>query len=222
MDSYYYDKVVEKVIEARPDVIFTAGDMINIKNDSFDNNNELMKRLLEIAPVYAIQGNHEACHKNNKEFKSKMKEIGVELLDNKKVELTKGGEKINLYGMYDPVVNDSQLDSSEFLKTLIKKAKDSLDNDRFSMLLMHRANLFDYLTDCEYELIMAGHIHGGLIRLPFIGGIISSDNLWFPKYTKGIYTRKNSKMVVSRGLDYDLNKIRVFNGPEVVLITLDR
>lgn len=221
-NSYYYDKVARQVKKAKPDVILLAGDMIDVAEDNFLNTYKLLELLKEIAPVYSVQGNHEVWHKLNDEYLSKIKQMGIKNLDNQQVELKKGNSSIKLFGLKDVVESDNKVADSSELKDAIDKAKQALDTDVFSILLMHRANYFDYLKGCPYDLVLSGHIHGGLIRLPFVGALISSDNIWFPKYSSGVYIHKNSKMVVSRGLDYNLKKIRIFNGPEVVLVTLDK
>lgn len=221
-NSYYYDKVARQVKKAKPDVILLAGDMIDVAEDNFLNTYKLLELLKEIAPVYSVQGNHEVWHKLNDEYLSKIKQMGIKNLDNQQVELKKGNSSIKLFGLKDVVESDNKVADSSELKDAIDKAKQALDTDVFSILLMHRANYFDYLEGCPYDLVLSGHIHGGLIRLPFVGALISSDNIWFPKYSSGVYIHKNSKMVVSRGLDYNLKKIRIFNGPEVVLVTLDK
>lgn len=221
-NSYYFDKVAKQVKKASPDIILLAGDMIDVTVNSFSNTYKLLDLLKEIAPVYSVQGNHEIWHKLREEYQSNINEMGIKTLDNEETELKKDEAIIKLYGLKDILESDSKIEGSSDLKYTIELAKDELNPDMFSILLMHRANYFDYLKDCHYDLVLSGHIHGGLIRLPFIGGLVSSDNIWFPKYTSGIYTYKNSKMVVSRGMDYNPKKMRVFNGPEVVLITLDK
>ena len=71
------------------------------------------------------------------------------------------------------------------------------------------------------DLIFAGHMHGGIIRLPFLGGVLSPERDYFPEYDGGKYELENSTMVVGRGLgNYTIN-LRIFNRPELMVVTLD-
>ena len=72
----------------------------------------------------------------------------------------------------------------------------------------------------EIDLVLAGHTHGGQIRLPFIGGLVAPDQGFFPKYTDGFYTVEDTTMIVSRGLGNSIIPIRTFNRPELVVIKL--
>ena len=69
-------------------------------------------------------------------------------------------------------------------------------------------------------LIFSGHVHGGMIRLPFIGGVISPNRTLFPEYDSGIYQYNGAKLVVSRGMSRGQTGIRVFNQPELVVLEL--
>ncbi len=70
--------------------------------------------------------------------------------------------------------------------------------------------------------MLSGHVHGGQMRLPFVGGIISPDQGFFPEYDAGLYTdsNQNESMIVSRGLGNSLFPLRIFNRPELVLISV--
>jgi predicted MPP superfamily phosphohydrolase len=66
------------------------------------------------------------------------------------------------------------------------------------------------------DLVLSGHVHGGCVRLPLIGGVLSPERKFFPKYSLGKYTEKNTTMIVTSGL----GKFRLFNPPEIVVIDL--
>ena len=97
-----------------------------------------------------------------------------------------------------------------------------MKEEEFNLLLTHRANLFPIVAPAGFDLVLSGHLHGGLIRIPFAGGLVSPDREWFPEFTSGVYFRDKTKMVVSRGTDYDTSRLRVLNGPEVVKVTLKK
>ncbi|MDD3765697.1 MAG: metallophosphoesterase [Eubacteriales bacterium] len=221
-NSYFYDQIISRLKQASPDLILLAGDMVHINHDNYDNTMALLSALPSIAPTYMVYGNHDAWYPDNKTLQREIEKTGVVWLVNRQLPIERGNSKIYLYGMNDPFVKDHEIASSKAVADMLETLKTARDPGTFSVLLMHRANLFAYMNDNLYDLVLAGHIHGGLVRLPFIGGLLSSELVWFPNYDKGIYTKKGSKMVVTVGCDYDLSRIRVFNGPEVVLVTLQK
>ena len=83
-------------------------------------------------------------------------------------------------------------------------------------MLAHNPLLLDSYADWGADLVLCGHMHGGLIRLPFVGGMLSPERRFFPRYDKGLYQKKNTKMYVSGGI----GKLRLGNPPEINLLVL--
>lgn len=220
----YVEKVVKKAKSAKPDVIVITGDFTTRGERHMDNSLILAKQLCEIAPTYAVTGNHEEYAKDFAAFIKKFEDLGVKYLNNEKVELKKEGASIFLYGIRDSSHTDLQLQNDPYrLLDKLEKTGKELDPSRFNVLLAHRANQFEEISKFDFDLVFSGHLHGGVVRLPFVGGVFSNTaEELFPKYTAGIYTLNQSKMVVSRGLDKQFNKLRIFNGPELVLVTIKR
>jgi len=105
----------------------------------------------------------------------------------------------------------------------MKSAIEKLNKERntgFTILLAHRPEQFKLYVEEELDLVFTGHAHGGQIRLPLVGGLFSPNQGIFPKYTSGIYREKNTSMVVSRGLGGSAFPIRLFNRPDLVVVTL--
>ena len=94
------------------------------------------------------------------------------------------------------------------------------EGDGFSILLAHRNNLFETYAACGFDLVLSGHGHGGLIRLPFTDGLIGTDKQLFPPYTNGLYAYGKSQLVVSRGLGNVGRTFRLFNRPHIPVILL--
>ena len=95
--------------------------------------------------------------------------------------------------------------------------------DDFSILLSHRADIYPGIKDTGADLILSGHLHGGIVRLPFLGGIIGKNEKksFFPYYEYGFYKEDDcAAMIVSGGCDKNPQKRRFFNPPEILLITL--
>ena len=95
-----------------------------------------------------------------------------------------------------------------------------IDKDKFNILLSHNPLYFETYEKWGADLIFSGHIHGGLINIPFIGGLLSPERKLFPKYSGGDYNINDSKMIVSRGLGYSTINLRVFNNPEICVVEL--
>ena len=222
-NSKYPEKVAEAVKAAEPDIIVSTGDMITMFEGDYSNTRKLFEELVKIAPVYMVSGNHEIYDPEWKEYiEEDLVNIGVISADIQSFNIYKNDEYIHIYGLQDPAVPDGEIADTEWLKSWINKAGEAKDENTLNILLSHRANYFDYTYSQGYELTLSGHMHGGVLRLPFVGGVFSPDSgNYFPEYTEGMYEKNGSFMYVSRGLDFDPKRFRMFNPPEIVVITLD-
>lgn len=222
-NAEYYEQLVEKVKEQNPGVILVGGDMVSLDEDTYDNTIALFNELVPIAPVYMVMGNHEIYHDKLEQFKEEFATCGVHILNNQGVKLYKDNSYISIYGFKDPAIPDKEVTKKGSLDEPLAVAKYGVDANTFSLLLMHRANMFDVTYDLGYDLTLAGHMHGGVIRLPFLGGMLTPErDQWFPHYTKGLYYLGKSKMIVSGGLDKQKAKPRFMNAPELVMVTLKK
>lgn len=215
--------VLEIIKKASPDITVITGDLLNDDEKPITEIDSLICSLLKISPVYFISGNHDLWRMDHKEVFRKYQNMGAVFMDNKTVTLEKNGEKIGISGVPDPF---SRIPEKIFINT-----KKSLDGiilpEGFNILLFHRANLFDQINSYGYDLILSGHMHGGQVRIPRLGGVLapssamlSGKRMIFPEFTEGIVTKKNCTMVVSRGIGNTLPVPRLGNAPEVGVITL--
>ena len=94
------------------------------------------------------------------------------------------------------------------------------DRDRYSILLAHNPEHFQAYVSWGADLILSGHVHGGIIRLPFLGGVVSPAMKLFPKYDGGLFSQGNSHMVLSRGLGTHTIPVRINNKAELVVVEL--
>ena len=92
----------------------------------------------------------------------------------------------------------------------------------YSVTLCHRPEVFPFIKDSGTDLVLSGHHHGGLVRLPFVGGVFSHRGKLFPKYDRGRYDVGPATLIVSAGCDDGSKLPRVNNPPEIVLVTLRR
>lgn len=203
------DSLIKMVKKASPDLILLTGDIVD-EEHTVDEARYLLEGIKEIAPVYYITGNHEYYDgAPYDEFCDICYENGVTILENESVEIEKDGASIELTGV----------DFHSYLIQTMKEKIGYADESKFNILMYHDASRFNYLSEFGYDLIFTGHIHGGLVRIPFKGGVFASDYTFFPTYDKGIYNDKNSTMVVSTGLG-DARIPRWNNPRECVLVTL--
>lgn len=183
---------------------------------------DLVKQIVDIAPVYYVSGNHEAWSGHYDEIKKALLSENVKVLDNDSVDIQKGEDSITLIGVKDPDFLTSNYiegtDYSELEKYLESVSK---DND-FEILLSHRPELMWLYKKCKVDLVFTGHVHGGQIRLPFVGGIIGPDQGFFPKYDSGEFVEEDTTMILSRGLGNSVFPFRIFNRPEFVLVELGK
>jgi len=109
----------------------------------------------------------------------------------------------------------------EVVDKKLKELSDIKENQGlFNILLFHRANLFDTVSKYPFDLTLSGHLHGGQIGLPFIQDFLLFQRHKSDKYIKGYYRKGNSQLVVSAGLSEDMTNPRIFNPPELVMVTL--
>ncbi|HSR03335.1 MAG TPA: metallophosphoesterase [Proteiniclasticum sp.] len=217
------NRLLSKIEMTDPDIIVITGDLIDSNHTDIDVAMDLINGAITIAPIYYVSGNHEASSGLYNNLKSKMENVGVVVLDDQKIEVFHGNESIDIIGLLDPTFSGS--DSLEYgdnteTKNLLNTLSE--DNTNLKILLSHRTELFDLYSDSNVDLIFSGHAHGGQFRLPFIGGLFAPGQGFFPELTEGIHTRNNVSMIISRGLGNSIVPVRIFNRPELVIVTLSK
>lgn len=214
------DYLLEKIRENSPDIIVVTGDLIDRRKYDLDTSMVFIDGAVEIAPVYYVSGNHEAWSGEYEDIKDNLLKSGVEIMDDRKIELVRGNSTIEILGLSDPAfLIETYMDVTNMSK-LQTNLKELRDDDVFQMLLSHRPELFHIYVEEEINLIFSGHAHGGQFRLPIIGGLVAPDQGLFPDYTSGAYSEEYSTMIVSRGLGNSIIPLRIFNRPEIVVVTL--
>lgn len=217
--------IINKINTENPDIIVLAGDMVSANEVNYEVFLKLSEKLSKKYPVYYIKGNHEGELKNEnyKVLEDALNVYGIKILDNEKVKLNKNDEYINLYGMWCNQRYYSRADiDKEYVikKETITKLLGDADKDAYNILLMHTPTFFEAYESWGADLVLSGHMHGGLIRLPYLGGIFSPDRKLFPKYCYGKYKINNSTLIIGGGLSRGETGFRLFNRPEILSITL--
>ena len=212
-------ELVERVAREDPDLIVITGDLIDQKSQ-LDMVPALARGLSAVAPTYYVTGNHEWAlgSKTVKELKALLGESGVTVLSNRWEAVERNGDRLALAGVDDPNGYADQTTPEE-LYAWIQEDSPGL----FTLLLAHRNDRFPQYAAAGYGFVLSGHGHGGIVRLPFLGGLIGTNRRLFPQWTSGLYAQGDSVLFVSRGLGNNtvpFQGFRIFNRPELAVVTL--
>lgn len=206
--------------DAQPDLIAITGDLIDSRNTNISVALQFAEQAVDIAPCYYITGNHEARVPDYDKLKHGLLELGVVLLENDKVEIEDSGEKIIVMGVNDPSFETSYMFGNS-VSVMQHNLQQLTEADDYTILLSHRPELMEVYANYGVDLVLSGHAHGGQFRLPLLGGIVAPNQGIFPEYDSGLFEKKNTRMIVSRGIGNSIIPFRFNNRPEVVLIELN-
>ncbi len=234
MHNHEYGPGNEELLEAiealKPDVILSAGDMLIAHSEhSFMPALELFRRLREKKlPVFYGNGNHECRMRIYPEvygdmyqrYAQGLRDCGVVLLENQSISFEKKGLKMQIYGFeldkrYYQKFHQDQFCIKELTETL-----GTPEPECYNILLAHNPVYFDDYATWGADLTVSGHLHGGIVRIPGIGGVISPQARLFPRYDAGHFKKDGKDLVVSRGLGTHTVNIRIFNPAELSVIHL--
>ena len=227
------EKILEMTEGAKPDIIAITGDMVDSGTDMAVVD-AFLGELTEIAPVYYVTGNHEwAAGKVDKlrnmingdgdqgrrrmaELQELLHKWGVHYLSNSYELLDRGGEDIILAGVEDPNGYSDMLKPEEVVDIINEEREGG-----FTILLGHRNYWVENYPQLEVDIILSGHAHGGIVRLPFAGGVLGTGYELFPEHVEGVVESGRYSMVVSRGLGNSVPVPRFLNNPEIVVLRLE-
>lgn len=207
-------ELVDKVGSLEPDMIALTGDFVTDEGD-LAAVKKLAARLTELCPVYFISGNHEFGSGLAVKVRNILERAGVKYLSNEYLTINRGDDEILLGGVEDPLAYADMLSPDE----LAQKMNDAAP-DAFKILLGHRNYWMTEYPELPVDLIFCGHAHGGLIRIPGVGGLIGTDRRLFPDFDAGQFNNGRYTLIVSRGLGNSVPIPRVFNRPEIVCVEL--
>ncbi len=239
MDNH---RLIKRIDALKPDFILAAGDIINKKAVSYPGNAyTLLDQLSEKYKIFYAYGNHEqrmeligkaseaertqeeeVRYHSWVEFKNRLQGKGIVFLDNDSTVLDWKGDKLRITGVsigpeYFGFQTQKEMDP-EYLTTLIG----SSPKEAYQLLIAHNPVYFKDYAAWGADLILSGHLHGGMMRLPGVGGVLSPQAKFFPKYDSGRHEYQKSQLIVSRGLGSHSIMPRIFNIPELVCVELSR
>jgi predicted MPP superfamily phosphohydrolase len=239
------ERLLRKIDSQTPDFIIVAGDIITMEERCIPGNSvAFMQKLAEKYTVYYAYGNHEQDFENHVlsgedmkhdvrekqksmalystwiEYKNRLKNSGIIFLDNQSVIRMKNGCRLTITGVSLPLPfykrGRTTVMQNGYLDTLLGKKQDN----GYQILIAHNPMYFKNYVEWGADLILSGHVHGGLVRLPFLGGVISPQIRLFPKYDAGNFSEHGQNMIVSRGLGSHSIMFRLFNPAELVCVLL--
>lgn len=223
------EKLIKSIKALNGDIILLGGDMMTAKKKAeFDQGISFISRISEIAPYIYAFGNHESrarFNKNNRygtlfaDYARELLKIGVSIKDNECVDVD--GIKVYCLTIPESFYNKRKLTvmQADDITGCIGKP----DQDSLNVLLAHNPEHFDGCAAWGADVVLAGHYHGGIVRLPFSGkGVISPRFTLFPKYDGGVYKSGETTMYVSRGLGMHTIPLRMFNPSEILVLDIKR
>ena len=237
-----YGKGNENLYQAlrteRPDLILIGGDMLVGKDRvSYEPALKFVRKLPAICPVYYANGNHEQRMKENPkeysysyaDYKTMLEESGVVFLENETETVRIGQTTLEICAVELPLETYRKMKkanvTSQDIGNLAGDQAGSQDRvtpqAAYRILLAHNPAYMDAYKAWGADLILSGHLHGGIVRIPGLGGVISPQAFLFPRYSGELTLEGDQTVIVSRGLGTHTIHLRLFNTPELVSISLE-
>ena len=223
-------ELLAAIREIDPDFIILGGDMLTCSECNLKDDERVYEFLGTLSAEYKIyygMGNHEdkiKCsealhmHERYESLLHNLERLNITLLDNKSAYINE--KNVRIYGLNLPIEYFRRFKTNPLPKGYINKVFGEVSHDDYTILIAHNPEHFDEYDNYGADLVLSGHIHGGIVRLPFLGGVISPQIKLFPKYDSGEFHGFNSDMIVSRGIGWHSVPIRIWNKAEVVVVNV--
>lgn len=210
-----------------PDLIFITGDLLNSDVEDTSIATGLISALTALAPVYVSPGNHELEYEERygTDVLTLYEAAGAVVLDTAWVDTEVNGQALRIGGHYGYCLPEKYLKTGEADEEECAFLSGFQDTERYTLLLCHMPLcwiLDSCLDDWDVDCVFSGHVHGGEVILPLLGGLYAPDFGWFPGKLEGVYASADGtkRLVLSRGLGTTEWVPRVNNVPEVVVAEL--
>lgn len=202
-------KIVNEINLLKPDIVILTGDLfdngIKYSKKDLKDLKEILKSIDYDINKYAIKGEDDLKIKNWEEVITDSDFINLN--DSFDLIYNKGTNPILLVGISTNYKKNHIKDSLEKIYTEINT------DYKYSILAVHEADVINKIDYSKFNLILAGHSHGGQIKIPFIGGIIKDK--YSKIYTEEYYELENTKLYISSGIGTTKYKFRAFNKPSI-------
>ena len=207
-------RLVQRVRSLRPNLIALTGDFIE-GEAQLAPVEALCRELTGIAPVYFVSGNHDAGSGKLRELEALLTRCGVCCLQNGCDTLSRGRDRLVLCGVEDPNTW-AEMPAPD---AVVRKMREAHPGE-FAVLLGHRNDWPEKYPLLDVDVILSGHGHGGIVRLPLVGGVFGTNAELFPEYDAGVFRTPRYAMAVSRGLGGSKYIPRFLNPPDIPVIVL--
>ena len=221
------ERLLRQVRALSPQAILIPGDMLVSKYPAtYAAALSTLRGLAEIAPVYYSFGNHESRLRDPEtmnhplflQYQKEVRALGVTILETESREIALGGNRVMLSALELELgyYQKGRLTPLEpgYMEKRLKLGHPEL----FQILLAHNPAYAREYADWGADVAFCGHNHGGLIRIPGLGSLISPQFTWFPKYDAGKIQLGKAAVIVSRGLGTHTFHIRIFNRAELLSV----
>ena len=210
--------LLDAVAVQSPDLVLLCGDIVDDEPRMPEERAlATVEALAEVWPVYYVTGNHEFWTDRVGEVKELLRARGAVVLEGESHTVTAAGQSLRIGGVDDPEVGE------DVWREQLEAVTAAQDGETFSILLTHRPERVEDYTGRGFDLVLAGHAHGGQWRLPgLINGLMAPNQGLFPRYAGGRYELDgDTTLIVSRGLARESTRIpRIFNRPELVVVDI--
>ena len=228
-------KLLRSIRDLNPDFVLMVGDIMTAKDrgqEIITNSVEVACRLVQdisaFCPVYYSLGNHESRVQWDPwkydftflDMIERLKKAGAHVLDNQSAYVKEYGIRIHGLSLPETYYKMSRL--QKFKPEQLKKRFGKTDDGRYHILLAHDPEYLPVYAKWGPDLSFSGHYHGGIMRLPKLGGVISPKLHLFPKFDGGLYHLEGKNQIVSCGIGTHTLPIRVFNPAELLLVEVKK
>ena len=223
------ERLISRIEEISPDAVLVAGDMLTaVRGQPYDNALILMKLLASRYPVYYGMGNHEYRLELYPEqygdmydkYMSGLRAAGIEPLINQNTYLP--SYNIAVCGSLIDRVYYRRFRKHPMPPDYLTKILGEPRADACQILIAHNPLYFEEYAAWGADVVVSGHVHGGIMRLPLLGGVLSPNLSLFPKYDGGRFKQGRSTMILSRGLGTHTIPLRIFNPAELIVVELKK
>lgn len=221
-------RLMQAIEEVSPDLVFVGGDMLTAKPEaSYEKAVAFLLKCGEKYPVYYALGNHEyrtRIYPENygtmyQDYMGSFAGSGIRFLDNESLFLPEYG--IRLTGLTVAREYYRRFAKRKLKEDYLRETLGEADGASYQIMLAHNPEFFPDYAAWRPDLVLAGHVHGGVARIPGFKGIISPSLLPFPHYDGGLFEEYGSRMIISRGLGMHTIPVRLFNPGELVVVELE-
>lgn len=212
--------LLEAIADEKPDAVLLVGDIYD-DGLAWDASDVLVNALAERWPTYYVSGNHEYWTNRIDEVYRRVEAAGAVVLNMECAMLEVNGQRLSICGVPDP--DSVAYSGAPDMQMQLAWTTAQADPGTFTLLMTHRPELADMYAEAGFDLVVAGHAHGGQVRIPgILNGLYAPNQGWFPAYAGGEYRVGETTLIVSRGLARESTRLpRIFNRPELVILTIE-